>query len=158
MKLKSSTLSFTVGAVCALSAMFASTGRAQSGGQFDLSWSTIDGGGGTSTGGQFTLSGTIGQPDAGVLSGGQFKLEGGFWSGITLVQTPGAPMLKVKLIGGGQAVISWPVSVTGFTLEECTALNSGSWNATPQSVVDTATEHTVTAPDTGVVKCYRLKK
>ena len=53
----------------------------QSGGDFDLSWSTIDGGGGTSRGGNFTLSGTIGQPDAGTMSGGDFKLEGGFWSG-----------------------------------------------------------------------------
>jgi hypothetical protein len=39
--------------------------RAQSGGGFDLSWSTMDGGGGTSTGGAYAVSGTIGQPDAG---------------------------------------------------------------------------------------------
>lgn len=32
---------------------------------FDLTWSTIDGGGGTSTGGAYTLNATIGQPDAG---------------------------------------------------------------------------------------------
>ncbi len=49
-------------------------------GGFDLSWRTIDGGGGTSTGGGFELSGTIGQPDAGVMSGGSFVLAGGFWS------------------------------------------------------------------------------
>jgi hypothetical protein len=48
---------------------------------FDLSWHTIDGGGGTSTGGGFTLSGTIGQPDAGAMSGGDFALVGGFWAG-----------------------------------------------------------------------------
>jgi hypothetical protein len=128
---------------------------AQSGGQFDLSWSTIDGGGGTSTGGQFQLSGTIGQPDAGVLTGGQFKLEGGFWSGITVLQTPGAPILKIKLIAGGMAVISWPVNVAGFTLEEtAAAAQPNSWNATPQPVVDTATEHTVTVPAVGVIKCH----
>jgi hypothetical protein len=46
---------------------------------YDLSWYTIDGGGGTSTGGSFSLSGTIGQPDAGTLSGGTFTLSGGFW-------------------------------------------------------------------------------
>jgi hypothetical protein len=132
---------------------------AQSGGSFALSWSTIDGGGGTSSGGQFALSGTIGQPDAGVLTGGNFKLEGGFWSGITLVQATGAPILKIKLIGGGLAVLSWPVSVTGFTLEEtATVAQPNSWSATPQSVVDTATEHTVTVPAVGVIKCYRLRK
>jgi len=135
----------------------ASVGRAQSGGPFALKWSTIDNGGGTSSGGQFSLNGTIGQPDAGTLAGGQFKVEGGFWSGITLLQTPAAPILKLKLVGGGQAVISWPVSVTGFTLQESLAASEGIWNATPQAVADTATEHTVTVPAAGVMKCYRLK-
>lgn len=132
---------------------------AQSGGNFSLSWSTIDGGGGTSSGGKYQVMGTIGQPDAGVLSGGKFQLEGGFWSGITLQQTDGAPILKIKLIGGGLAVLSWPVNVTGFTLEETpTVANPNNWSATPQSVVDTATEHTVTVPAVGVIKCYRLRK
>ena len=146
-----------LGPVCA-SALFSTTSHAQSGGQFNLSWSTLGGGGGTSSGGQFALSGTVGQPAAGVLTGGQFKLEGGFWSGITLIQTPGAPVLKIKLIGGGQAVISWPASATGFTLQESADIaQPNSWNATPTAVVDTATEHTVTVPSVGV-KCYRLKK
>ena len=52
------------------------------GGDFDLSWYSIDGGGGSSsTGGDFELSGTIGQPDAGEMSGGDFTLAGGFWPG-----------------------------------------------------------------------------
>ncbi len=132
---------------------------AQSGGNFNLSWSTIDGGGGTSSGGQFQFSGTIGQPDAGVLTGGNFKLEGGFWSGVTVQQTSGAPILKIKLIGGGLAVLSWPVNVTGFTLEEtATVAQPNSWSTNPQPVVDTATEHTVTVPAAGVIKCYRLRK
>lgn len=48
---------------------------------FDLSWYTIDGGGGTSSGGVFVVNGTVGQPDAGVMSGGSFQLSGGFWTG-----------------------------------------------------------------------------
>ncbi len=48
---------------------------------FDLSWHTIDGGGGTSSGADFVLAGTIGQPDAGALIGGDFELVGGFWPG-----------------------------------------------------------------------------
>src|SRR5688572_28809517 len=52
----------------------------QMGPNLDLTWSTIDGGGGTSSGGGFTLSGSIGQPDAGTMSGGGFTLSGGFWS------------------------------------------------------------------------------
>lgn len=52
---------------------------AQSGGGYDLTWNTIDGGGGTSIGGAYSLSGTIGQPDAGTMSGGAYTLNGGFW-------------------------------------------------------------------------------
>ena len=52
---------------------------AQSGGGYDLTWNTIDGGGGTSAGGNYSLSGTIGQPDAGTMSGGAYTLNGGFW-------------------------------------------------------------------------------
>jgi hypothetical protein len=52
---------------------------AQIGGGYDLTWSTIDGGGG-SAGGGYQLSGTLGQPDAGAaLSGGAYSLAGGFW-------------------------------------------------------------------------------
>jgi len=55
---------------------------AQSGGIYDLSWSTVDGGGGTfSTGGVFSLGGTAGQPDAGLMNGGVYTLGGGFWGG-----------------------------------------------------------------------------
>lgn len=53
---------------------------AQVGGGYDLTWSTIDGGGATfSTDGGYSLGGTIGQPDAGLLSGGSYTLVGGFW-------------------------------------------------------------------------------
>jgi hypothetical protein len=53
----------------------------QSGGPYDLSWSTIDGGGGRSSGGTYVLTGTIGQPDAAYSSGGDYELFGGFWPG-----------------------------------------------------------------------------
>ncbi len=46
---------------------------------FDLSWHTIDGGGGYSTGGDFELEGTIGQCDAGYLTRGDFEPSDGFW-------------------------------------------------------------------------------
>ncbi len=62
---------------------------------FDLSWRTIDGGGGTSTGAGFELSGTIGQADAGVVTGGGFTLEGGFWS------APFVPPCPADLDGSG---------------------------------------------------------
>ena len=57
-------------------------GIVYAGDPFEISRSTIDGGGVMrSTGGGFELSGTIGQPDAGLLTGGDFELTGGFWFG-----------------------------------------------------------------------------
>ncbi len=50
-------------------------------GDYDLTWRTIDGGGGVSSGGAYIVRGTIGQPEAGVMSGGQYELLGGFWPG-----------------------------------------------------------------------------
>jgi hypothetical protein len=60
---------------------------AQSGGGYDLSWSTVDGGGWSfSRGGGYTLSGTVGQPDAGLLRGGGYTLAGGYWGGASAVE------------------------------------------------------------------------
>ncbi len=56
---------------------------AQTGGTYDLTWNSIDGGGVTfATGGAYSLGGTIGQPDAGTLSGGGYTLTGGFWGAL----------------------------------------------------------------------------
>lgn len=51
------------------------------GGAIDLSWHTVDCGGGRSAGGNLELHGTVGQPDAsGVMRGvGGIELTGGFW-------------------------------------------------------------------------------
>jgi len=65
-------------------------GAASAQGGYDLSWWTMDGGGGMfSTSGNYSLGGTIGQPDAGLLrstaskavTGPGYTLAGGFWSG-----------------------------------------------------------------------------
>ena len=71
------------------------TALAQNGDDFDLSWFTVDGGGGESSGGEFTLSATVGQPDASnILTGGEFALVGGFWS---LAAAPGVePAVSVR--------------------------------------------------------------
>jgi hypothetical protein len=63
--------------------LLSSTASAQTGGGYDLTWHTIDGGGGLCTGGNFELRGTIGQPDAGDLAGGGFTVAGGFWAALT---------------------------------------------------------------------------
>jgi hypothetical protein len=50
-------------------------------GDYQIVWSTIDGGGGQSAGGQYVLTGTIGQPDAGYSASENYELLGGFWPG-----------------------------------------------------------------------------
>ena len=74
----------TVMALAALLALLllTSVALAQGGGPYDLSWSTVDGGGQTfSMGGAYELGGTFGQPDAGCMGGGTYLLCGGFWPG-----------------------------------------------------------------------------
>ncbi len=62
-------LAFVVGFVCVAF------------GDYKITWSTVDGGGGQSSGGPYTLTGTIGQPDAAYSAGGNYELLGGFWTG-----------------------------------------------------------------------------
>ena len=56
-------------------------------GQFEITRSTVDGGGGSSTGGTVEMQGTVGQPDAGLQTGGPYTLRGGFW-------TPASPAVS----------------------------------------------------------------
>jgi hypothetical protein len=76
MPVKRNATILTLVLVSALS-LWVSVASAQGG--YDLSWWTVDGGGGTASGGSYTLTGTIGQPDAGVLTGGDYTFGGGFW-------------------------------------------------------------------------------
>jgi len=56
--------------------------QAQSGGGYELTWTTVDAGGGTVTGGAYSLVSTIGQAEAGAAaSGGAYSLAGGVWGG-----------------------------------------------------------------------------
>lgn len=60
---------------------------AQIGNGYDLTWNTIDNGGGTIGNSDYTLDGTIGQPDAGApISNGGYTLTGGFWADVSIAQ------------------------------------------------------------------------
>ncbi|MEO5721447.1 MAG: dockerin type I domain-containing protein [Chthoniobacterales bacterium] len=94
---------------------------AQTGGVYDLSWHTNDGGGSTSAaGGAYSLGGTIGQPDAGAASGGAYALTGGFW-GIANLPPPTPPtpsaVVSRKLHAGVPFDIDLPL--TGNVGIEC---------------------------------------
>jgi hypothetical protein len=68
-------------AVCLAMMAASPAALAQSGGPYEITSWTIDGGGiSNASGGPYTLSGTIGQTDAGpTLSAGSYDLSGGFW-------------------------------------------------------------------------------
>lgn len=59
---------------------------AQTGGGYDLSWSTWDNSGGVTfaSGGGYELGATVGQADAGLSAGGPYSLNGGFWQRFAL--------------------------------------------------------------------------
>ena len=120
---------------------------------YSIDWYKIAGGGGTSTNSQYSLSGTIGQPDAsGAMSGGGYSVTGGFWSLINVVQTPGAPLLTITY-AGNKAIVSWPLSVTGFILQTNNSLATGAWGNYTGAVVN---NRVTNSPPAGTV-FFRLK-
>ena len=74
-------------------------------GQYEISWYTIDGGGGLSSGGSYTLIGTIGQPDAAYSKGGNYELLGGFW--------PGGPLCFIDFEHFARFAEQWLLPGTG---------------------------------------------
>ena len=62
--------------------------HAQSGADYDLTWSSVNSGGGISAGGDYCVGGSVGQPETGALSGEGYNLVGGFWSGTGPVSAP----------------------------------------------------------------------
>jgi hypothetical protein len=74
-------------------------------GKYELSWYTIDGGGGRSSGGDFTLTGTTGQPDAAYSRGGNYELLGGFW--------PGGPLCFIDFEHFARFAEQWLLPGTG---------------------------------------------
>lgn len=86
---------------------------AQTGGGYDLTWSTIDGGGGTSLSGGYILNGTIGQPDANApLMGGSYTLVGGFWAGAAVEYRIYLPVVLRAQAGVRQATLGRDLALT----------------------------------------------
>jgi hypothetical protein len=115
---------------------------------YSIDWYKIaGGGGGTSTNGPYSLSGTIGQVDAsGALTNGGYSVTGGFWA-IYAVQTEGAPLLTIVYTNNA-AVVSWPLSATGWTLQTNGNVATTNWVNYGGTVVN----NTVTnSPPTGTL-------
>jgi hypothetical protein len=118
------------------SGLFATAFLAIQESRYSDNWFKVAGGGGTGTNTEFLLNGTAGQQDAGTaMTGGQYGMVGGFWGRISVVQTPGAPLLTI-IHTGSEAIVSWPPTVTGWTLQTNNNLATGTWGNYTGSVIN----------------------
>ena len=109
---------------------------------------------------KYSVSGTIGQPEAGpILNGGSFSVAGGFWSLLSAVQAPGAPLLTITRTATNTVAVSWPSSAGDWTLQQNTnSVSSANWTNVTSGIQDNGTIRTliVTAPAGN--RFYRLFK
>ena len=131
------------------------------GAQTNVGWQTMDGGGGTSTGGMYTLEGTIGQPDGSeAVQGGAFAVQSGFWALVELVQTEGAPTLRIAGISSVAVTLAWPMAgAEGYQLQRSSSLDESDWitvSGTMPAVV--GDEYQLTTGPVVVKHYYRLQK
>lgn len=149
-------MKFSLGSFAALAIGLACPGFAQN---YSIDWYSIGGGGGTSTGSVYSVSGTIGRPAVGRSSGGNYTLESGFWSVISVIQTPGGPVLSLET-KESNVILSWKDDSTGFRLEQTGAVAvPESWGKPSQSVSSTnAGVISVTVPGVEGYQFFRLKK
>jgi hypothetical protein len=63
------------------------------------------------------------------MSGGSYSLTGGFWSLISVVQTPGAPTLTIQFLNPTTIKVFWPYPSTGWTLQQNFDLKTTNWSS-----------------------------
>ena len=141
----------------ALSFFVVSVLHAQS---YSINWFKVAGGGGTNAGGTYQVSGTIGQHDAGgPMTGGNYSLTGGFWSVITVLQTPGAPLLTISFSSQPPTVtVAWPSSATDFVLQQNFDLNTENWINTGLLITTNGATKSVTISPPAGNLFFRLKQ
>lgn len=125
---------------------------------YRIDWYKIAGGATASAGGAYELNGTVGQSDAsGALSGGNYSLTGGFWSLISVVQTPGMPPLYISA-SGSTVTVYWQ-NVSGCALQQNgNCLAPTGWSACPYSPATSNGTNYVNIPCTGGNLFFRLCK
>jgi hypothetical protein len=114
---------------------------------YSIDWYKVSGGGGASTGGVYSVSGTIGQHDAGgPMTGGNYSLTGGFWSLVSVAQTPGAPPLAISH-SGTTVTVHWQ-AVSGWSLQQNSSVAAPlGWSASSGVTTTNGTNYlTLTSP------------
>lgn len=132
------------------------TAAAQSGGGYELTGGFASGSG-PATNGAYRLTGTFSSlaVNLAATSSG-YSLTGGFASAV-VVQTPGAPLLKITR-SGANLVLSWPDPSTGFKLQSTPGLVVPSWTDVAQSAIVVGGDKSVTVSAAGGSQFYRLFK
>ena len=123
-----------------------------------ISISTIAGGGGTSVGNVYEVKGTVGQPSAIVSTSGPYAVSAGFWSQVRVLQTPGAPTLRL-VQEFGLIKLRWAKPVPGFLLETTTNVgNPASWTPAGGNPVENGADFEVAQPLPAGVRFFRLRR
>jgi len=95
--------------------------------QTSINWSTVSGGGGASGSGGILLNGSFGVFAGGPASSATVQQYPGFWSGVSAPLFSALPFLKIELSDGSKVQLSWPVTATGFNLQQATVLTPPDW-------------------------------
>ena len=111
------------------------------GADYRLKTAAFVGGGGTATNATFRLAATLHPSVVGTAAGGSYAVTGRF-SGVHLVQTPGAPRLSIANLEAG-FVLHWPVIATGFRLQSSDSLTEPRWVDVPLPVVLAGDQYSV---------------
>ncbi len=117
----------------------------------------ISPGGGTSSGGNFRLTTTLGQPTRLALGGGSFRLNTSI-SSLTVIQTPGAPLVDLKIFGPN-LVLSWALPTTEYRLQMNADLAlTNAWTPVIQSPVTNQGIVSVSLPPPAGNRFFRLHR
>jgi len=92
------------------------------------------------------------------MIGGSYSLTGGFWSLLSVVQTPGAPMLKIFLTTTNTAVVSWPSPSADFALQQNSNLSTTNWTTPAELILDDGTNKFIIVNPPVDKRFYRLHK
>jgi hypothetical protein len=124
---------------------------------YSADWHKVAGGGGVSTGGVYSVNGTVGQHDAGgPLTAGPYSITGGFWA-LSVVQTPGAPLLKILLSNTNTAIVSWPAPSVGWVLQQNTSVASpAGWSNATNTVTQAGGHNQIVVASPNGNRFYRL--
>jgi hypothetical protein len=90
------------------------------------------------------------------MTGGNYSLTGGFWALISVVQTPGAPLLYISH-SGNTVTVYWQ-DVSGWNLQQNGNLTSSAgWSASGGVTPLNGTNYLTITPPTGNL-FFRLKQ